>query len=325
MTPWEVLLVDNDSTDSAAVVARSCWKDGPAPLRIVDEPRRGVRYARERGLSEAIYPFLAFVDDDNWVARDWLRTSYEIISSDSSLGAVGSIRTPTCDTSHPTWFADFHSTYAVLTASELEQIREPLEYLPTAGLCIRRAAWEKLIQNGFRFQLTGSIGESTQGGEDVELTRALCLSGWKLRIDPRLRLQHYMPSSRLQWKYLRKLQRSYSASDVILDAYSSYSLSLRPGFRRWLSDRWWYQFGKCLTEMVSRPRATIAAAWSNGEGSKEIIEIEKRFGRMRGLLQFSGRYSASRREVRDAAWRLDFSDTSLTATPIATESFRGGG
>jgi glycosyltransferase involved in cell wall biosynthesis len=320
MTPWEVVLVNNRSTDGTAEVARSCWQNGPAPLSIIDEPRLGMSYARERGLAEAKYAFLGYVDDDNWVAHDWVRAAYDVFSSDSNLGAVGSIRTPACEVSPPAWFANRHSLYAVLTDRELEQIEEPLEYIPGAGLCVRKAAWVKLIQNGFRSQQTGSIGKKLQGGEDVELTRALRLSGWKLRIDQRLRLQHFMPSNRLQWTYLRRLQRNYGASDVVLDAYSQHSLSLGPGFRRWLSDRWWYQFGNSLRRIASRPSAVMAALLSTGEGRDEILEIEQQFGRILGLLQNSKRYGELRREIRDAVWldRLDHSETRFESRPDST-------
>jgi glycosyltransferase involved in cell wall biosynthesis len=322
MVPWEVLLIDNASTDRSAAVARSCWQNGSAPLRVIDESRPGVRYARERGLAEAKYEFLGFVDDDNWVARDWVRAAYDIISSDPSLGAVGSIRTPACEVSPPAWFEKFHPIYAVLTDRDLEQIQRPIQDLPTSGLCVCKAAWEKLIQDGFRFQLTGRLGKKLWGGEDAELTMALRLSGWKLRIDQRLRLQHFMPSHRLRWMYLRRLQRGYAASHVLLDAYSAHSLSLRPGLRRWLSERWWYQFGNSLRRMASQPNAVMAAFFSKGEGRNEIIEIEQQFGRALGLLQNSKRYGELRREIRDAVWRdrLDYSDARFGSKPDNTMS-----
>jgi glycosyltransferase involved in cell wall biosynthesis len=106
--PWEVLVIDNASTDGTAEFARSHWQNGPAPLRVINEARLGVRYARERGYLEASYEFLGFVDDDNWVASDWVRTAYGIISSESGLGAVGSIRNAACEVSSPAWFDDFH-------------------------------------------------------------------------------------------------------------------------------------------------------------------------------------------------------------------------
>ena len=308
-TPWEVLLVDNCSSDGSAVVAQSCWKNGPVPLRIIKESRPGVRFARERGLNEAKYKFVGFVDDDNWVAGDWVRTAHEIISSESSLGAVGSIRVPVCEVSPPTWFSNFQSIYAVLTETELEQIRGPIEYLPTAGLCLRGAAWENLIQNGFRVQLTGSIGKSPQGGEDMEITRALRLSGWTLRIDKRLRLQHYIPGYRLEWNYLRKLQRNYSASDVLLDAYTVHSLSLQPGVHRWLSEQWWFQLQNALRGILRRPGALTAAILGKGEGRDDILEIERHFGRLLGLLHLKRRYGES--PIRDTKCNLAASRAAL--------------
>jgi glycosyltransferase involved in cell wall biosynthesis len=68
--PWEVLVIDNASTDETAEFARSCWQNGPAPLRVINESGLGVRYARESGFLEASYEFFGFVDDDNWVAQD---------------------------------------------------------------------------------------------------------------------------------------------------------------------------------------------------------------------------------------------------------------
>jgi glycosyltransferase involved in cell wall biosynthesis len=318
--PWELLIIDNASTDDTTDVVRSCWKDGPVPLRIIDEPRLGVRYARERGFFEAKYEFLGFVDDDNWVAKDWVRTAFNVISSDASLGAVGSIREPVCEVPSPMWFEDFHPPYAVLTEEDLEEMPEHPEYLPTAGLCVRKAAWDRLIQNGFRFQLTGTVGKKLQGGEDTELTLALHLSGWKLLVDPGLRLQHFMPGQRLRWIYLRRLLRDYGASHVALDAYSKYSLSLRPGPRRWLSERWWYQLGKSLRLIANQPHAFIAALSSHAEGRNEIAEIERQFGRVRGLLQLRGRYGALRRELRNASWRRYPSRLSLT--PLQAESVK---
>jgi glycosyltransferase involved in cell wall biosynthesis len=303
-TPWEVLLVDNGSTDDTADVARACWQDGPAPLRIIDEPCVGVRHARARGLGEAKYPLVGFVDDDNWLHHDWLRVANEVMLSDSNLGAVGSIRTPACEVPPPAWFVDVHSLYAVLTDRELEQIERPVEYLLTAGLCVRKAAWENLLKNGFRHQLDGKTGRLLQGGgEDVELTRALLLSGWTLRTDARLRLRHFIPSHRLQWMYVRRLQRNYSASDVLLDAYSQYSLSLKPGLRRWLSDCWWYQCGKSLSNLAWRPAAVAVWLASSGEGRLEILDIERQVGRALGLLHHGSQYGELRRDVRDAVWR----------------------
>jgi glycosyltransferase involved in cell wall biosynthesis len=300
--PWEVLLVDNASTDNTSEVARACWEGGPVPLRVISEPRLGVRYARERGFVEAHNEYLGFVDDDNWVARDWVATAHQIIASDSQLGAVGSVLMPACQVPSPAWFDNFHSSYAVLTYTDLLQMSQPPKSLPTAGLCIRKKAWEMLVQKGFHFLLSGSVGDNVQGGEDTELTLALRLSGWNLRIDPRLQIQHFMSARRLTWEYLRKLLRSYGASHVALDAYTEHSLFLPRGPRRWLSERWWYQLLKASLKMAQHPAAVVVALCGDSEGRNEVIEVELQLGRAAGLIRLKGEYGALRRQVRVAPW-----------------------
>ena len=301
--PWELLIIDNASTDATADVASSCWVDGPAPLRIIRESKLGLQNARNRGLAEAAYDYLGFVDDDNWIAHNWVSTAYRALSSDPLIGALGSICDPTFEIPAPQWFSRFHSSYAILSTHDWEQAGRRLPFLNGAGLCVRRVAWEKLLRSGFHPVLTDRVGAMLLGGGDSELTHALRLSGWKLQVEPTLRLQHFMFAERLKWKYLRRLQHGYSASGVVLDAYTEHSLSLLPGPRRALSERWWYQFGKSLGKIAIKPRAVMVAIWSDGEGRNDIIYIEQQFGRALELLRLRGRYGTLRRQIREAPWR----------------------
>lgn len=301
--PWELLIIDNASTDATADVARSCWVDGPAPLRIIRESKLGLQNARQRGLAEAAFDYLGFVDDDNWVASDWVRTAYRTLSADPLIGALGSICDPACEASAPKWFDRFHPSYAILPFHTLNQTQCRPAFLSGAGLCVRKVAWQQLVREGFRSALTDRVGTMLTGGGDNELTSALRLSGWDLRVEPSLRLQHYMPAQRLNWRYLRRLQRGYSASGVLLDAYTEASLSLPPGTRRRVSERWWYQFGKSLAKIAKQPSALMVALWSDGEGRNEIIDVEQQFGRALELLRIRGRYGTLRRQIREASWR----------------------
>lgn len=308
--PWEVLLIDNAATDSTVAVARSCWKDGPAPLRIVSESRLGTRFARERGFYEAAYSFVGFVDDDNWVAGDWVRVAYQVMSSDCGLGAVGSIRIPAFESPLPAWFDYYHGPYAILTEPELQCMQQPPLQLPTAGLCVRAEAWQDLVESGFQSQLPGRVGGDLSGGEDTELTIALRFRGWKLEVTPRLRLQHFLPKHRIQWTYLRRLMRN--CDPVLLDCYSGYSLSLKEGLRCRTSDWWCYQFARMLTQLARKPGAVLAALVSNSENRHDVIEVERMFGRAVGLLRCRGQYGLARRLVRQAPWRCSrYSDTAI--------------
>jgi glycosyltransferase involved in cell wall biosynthesis len=72
-TPWEVLVIDNASSDNTAEVATKCWPiSSPAPLRVVREPNPGTGNARFRSFSEARHEILVFLDDDNWIDETWV-------------------------------------------------------------------------------------------------------------------------------------------------------------------------------------------------------------------------------------------------------------
>jgi glycosyltransferase involved in cell wall biosynthesis len=76
--PWEVLVVDNGSSDGTRELAESFT--GSLPIRVVDEGRPGVSSARNRGVTEARGSYLLWLDDDALVAPGWLSAYCEAIA-----------------------------------------------------------------------------------------------------------------------------------------------------------------------------------------------------------------------------------------------------
>src|SRR5947207_1388488 len=61
--PWEVIVIDNASSDRTAEVARACWADNArVALRLVREPQLGLSHARLRAIIEARYELVSFID-----------------------------------------------------------------------------------------------------------------------------------------------------------------------------------------------------------------------------------------------------------------------
>jgi glycosyltransferase involved in cell wall biosynthesis len=69
---WEIVLVNNASTDATGAVA-AAWAARMPRLRVVDEPQVGLNRARNCGVRAAGAPRLALCDDDDKVAVGWLR------------------------------------------------------------------------------------------------------------------------------------------------------------------------------------------------------------------------------------------------------------
>ena len=65
---WELILVDNASTDDTVSVAKKQWQQEPlAPMHVVYEKEPGLMSARKKGVKATRYPIVSFVDDDNWL------------------------------------------------------------------------------------------------------------------------------------------------------------------------------------------------------------------------------------------------------------------
>ena len=88
---WEVIVVDNGSTDDTATVAERTWREhgSPAPLRILKEPRLGSAFARELGILQSRYEYILFCDDDNWLDPRYLQLAVEIMDDKPDIGALG--------------------------------------------------------------------------------------------------------------------------------------------------------------------------------------------------------------------------------------------
>src|SRR5438105_3335543 len=69
---YEVIVVDNNSTDQTREVVEAFMARGQANLRYVFEGQQGLSYARNAGIAAARAPLIAFTDDDVRAARDWV-------------------------------------------------------------------------------------------------------------------------------------------------------------------------------------------------------------------------------------------------------------
>lgn len=215
---WEVVLVDNGSTDKTGEASKEAWHrfGGPATLRIVKEVTPGLSYARQRGIAESNFDLCIFCDDDNWLAADYLSTAKHIVDSNALIGACGGIGYATSDSTLPPWFLDFQSSYAVGPQSNMPGY---VNSLYGAGLTFRKAIAQSAIDKGFRSLLVDRTGGVLSSGGDTEFCEWVKIQGYKCWYDERLKFKHFLQSDRLTECHLAGLIKSFGASAPIIALY----------------------------------------------------------------------------------------------------------
>lgn len=89
---YEILVVDNNSTDQTRSVVQGLAMQNQEKLKYLFEPKQGLSYGRNAGIAAAKAPIIAFTDDDVRVAADWVwrvKGSFEANPDIDFLGEGG--------------------------------------------------------------------------------------------------------------------------------------------------------------------------------------------------------------------------------------------
>lgn len=294
---WEVLIIDNGSTDGSAHVAESLWVPiNNVKFRVLREENIGLVNARICAFNNCAYPVISFVDDDNWVSPNWVKNISRIFSNYASIGACGSLNEPVFEVSPPSWFNQFARSYAVgPQGKSTSDIDETVDVLFGAGLSIRISAWEELVRGGFHFRLMGRSGDTLLCGEDYELCLALQLAGWQIAYSPKLRLKHYLPENRLNWQYLRRMIRGAGYADLLLEPYYAYK-QRRPVVP-------WQKFLLInMLRILRRLNKLVFRSSSGNEGDAEILAVERASGRINAALDLHEKYQGLVKDIQSSNW-----------------------
>ena len=206
---WEILIVDNNSTDDTAKVIQAYQADWPQayPLKYIFEPQQGAAFARQRAIVEARSELIGFLDDDNLPAPDWVATAYSFGVEHPEVGVYDGQIHGLFETDPPENFRKIHGCFVS------EQGSKPFEYKPKerlnlprgASFVVRKKVWLAAVPD--RPALKGRVGKSMVGGEDWEVMLYIYKAGWPLWYNPHMHCYHQIPSSRLEKQYLVGLIR----------------------------------------------------------------------------------------------------------------------
>jgi glycosyltransferase involved in cell wall biosynthesis len=86
---WELIIVDNGSTDETGAVVAQHAAVSSHPVQTIVQQGRGVSIAKNIGWRASKSPIVVTIDDDCYPAEDYLDRVFERFSSDPKLGFLG--------------------------------------------------------------------------------------------------------------------------------------------------------------------------------------------------------------------------------------------
>ena len=214
---WEVLVVDNNSTDNTRAVCEEFMQRDSERFRYLFEGQQGKTNALNAGIREARGEILALTDDDVIVDPHWVSEVYAAIQEYSCAAVAGRI-IPQWNCEKPKW-VEFdgpfrHPAYGGIV--NFDKGDEPRELTVTAvgaNMGLRKSAFEKY--GPYRRDLNRT--HDLLGGEDTEYCRRLMHSGERLMYAPKAVIHHPVEEYRTTRKYVQSFAFHYGRWLVRID------------------------------------------------------------------------------------------------------------
>jgi len=221
---WEILFIDNNSTDNSGDVAQRTWEaianKPDIPFTCLSESKPGKYYAFNKGLKQAKYSYFIIVDDDNRLSSDYVATAFRLIANQPHIGAIGSYTEAVYEDNAspiPTWLKKPNERYAI-GEQGMDGDVSYRKHLWGAGLVSRTELYRRMYEKYPSFLIHYS-DKNILVVEDTEYCLRLILRGFRLHYSSKLKLSHFIPNERLTKEYWTKLNYNIDQSFEVIDVY----------------------------------------------------------------------------------------------------------
>lgn len=195
---YEVIVVDNNSTDHTRSVAESFAREQPN-LRYLLEREQGLSRARNLGWQQARGEYVAYMDDDSRAPPDWLDRARDVIDRHAPSVFGGNVF-PWFDSEKPAWYRNGYDTHVQQEhAGPLDPA--PSKHLPGMNIVFKRSLLQEV--GGFSANL-GMHGTRIGYAEETAVVNHVRygMPGHLVHYEPNFSLEHYVrpEKMRVSWR-----------------------------------------------------------------------------------------------------------------------------
>ena len=220
---WRVIIVDNNSSPSISDQQMKTLRERDVQYLLVREPVLGIISARRKAISQAIAPWLLFVDDDNYLSDDYLEKGYNYAINHDYVGCFGGRLKLTPELRPADWLMPLLPLLAIKDYGDSEIVSWSEAWgpwmPPSAGLFIRNevaSRFIKQIKGNLAYDSLGRRGRQLNSGLDYMMVRVAPQTGLACAYVPELELYHDLEPSRLTLGYMSRINWAYGRSHAII-------------------------------------------------------------------------------------------------------------
>lgn len=216
-TEWELVVVDNNSSDATPEVVSELASGLPCPVRYIFEPRQGLSHARNRGVAEARGELLLFTDDDVVVHPSWVREIVAGFATHDCM-AIGGKIVAVWEQERPTWYSNvgpYRLIGAIIEYDFGDETRDAVSPPFGANMAFRREVFTRY--GLFRTDLGVSDRERLLG-EDTEISRRIMRGGDRILYLPAAIIYHPVEPDRVRRSYFERWYFNYGRTLVRVGA-----------------------------------------------------------------------------------------------------------
>ena len=209
----EYIIVDNNSTKPVEELGyvREFLQSVPW-ARVVLEEKPGLTPARIKGVNEAVFDAVLFVDDDVALHADYLQAVSKIADQFPKVGAWNAGIIQVKFLAEPgKWFREkgkFYFQESTLTETITGNSKTPAGYTPFGtGLYIRKevfSVYQDKIRNGV-YSMSDRVGNSTSSCGDSQIVLCALDCNFSIGRTPALKLEHLVSEKKSTLSYLKRL------------------------------------------------------------------------------------------------------------------------
>ena len=211
---WECVVVNNNSTDDTTLRVRNfIEKHNSTNIRLVDEPKQGLSFARNRGITESIGEFIAFIDDDETINKEYVSAYLDLFYNHGAFVAAGALKV--CyDSKRPKWMSHYTEKMIGNPIDLGDEIITITSSITPAGgnMAFNREVFK--LYGQFDTDL-GRNGSQLLGGEENDIFARVRNLGERIFYTPCAIAYHHIADSKLTPEYFDRLSYGVGVSKRI--------------------------------------------------------------------------------------------------------------